>query len=102
MVCYIVPLAAAIVSSIVWGSQRRGPQSLWLILLLFGGAMFGVVDHLWNGELFLISENWPMDILLGSTITATIFGGWGIILGIARINPNLGHRMGILGQSKRY
>ncbi len=94
MVCYAIPLVAAIISSVVWGSQRRGPAGWWLNLLLYGGASFGLVDHLWHGELFLIGETLRMDLLLGATITAVIFGGWGITLGIARAYPKLGRRMG--------
>lgn len=100
MVCYTIPLAAAAISSIVWGFRGRGPAGWWLNLLLYGGALFGAVDHLWHGELFLISETWKMDLLLGFTITAAIFGGWGLTLGIAKINPNLGYRMGILRASE--
>jgi hypothetical protein len=101
VVCYTIPLAAGIISTVVWSYRKTGPKGWWLNVLLYGGALFGVVDHLWNGELFLISQNWPMDLLLGFTITAAIFGSWGIILGIAKINPDLGYRMGILRQSKR-
>lgn len=96
MVCYTVPLVAAVISSVLWGSQKRGPAGWWLNLLLYGGALFGLVDHMWNGELFLISKAWGMDLLLGVSITATIFGGWGIALGIARIKPSLGQRMGLI------
>lgn len=101
MVCYIIPLAAAIVSAALWGSLKKGPAGLWLVLLLCGGALFGVVDHLWYGELFLIGENIVSDLLLGFTITGTMFGGWGVILGIAKINPDLGYRMGILRSHQR-
>ncbi len=94
MVCYTIPLAVAIISSIVWSSQRRGPAGWWLNLLLYGGALFGLVDHLWHGELFLIGEAPLMDLLLGGTITAVIFGGWGITLGIAKAYPELSRRMG--------
>lgn len=94
MVCYTIPLAAAVISSIVWGSRRKGPAGWWLTLLLSGGALFGVVDHLWHGELFLLGEAPLMDLLLGVTITAVIFAGWGITLGIARTYPGLGRRMG--------
>jgi len=87
-------LVAAIISSVVWGSKRRGPAGWWLNLLLYGGALFGLVDHLWHGELFLLGKAPLMDLLLGATITAVIFGGWGITLGIARMYPELGHRMG--------
>lgn len=36
-----------------------------------------MVGHLWHGELFLIGEAPLMDLLLGVTITAVIFAGWG-------------------------
>ena len=94
MVCYTIPLAAAIISSIVWGFKRKGAAGWWLNLLLYGGALFGVVDHLWNGELFLIGGEPLMDLLLGVTITGVIFAGWGITLGIARTHPDLARRMG--------
>ncbi len=105
MVCYTIPLAAAIISSVIWSSQRRGPAGWWLNLLLYGGAMFGLVDHLWNGTLFLAGKAPLMDLLLGVTITAVIFGGWGITLGIAKAYPELsrrmGYRLGILRTSKK-
>ncbi|MBA7502049.1 hypothetical protein ES706_00625 [subsurface metagenome] len=105
MVCYTIPLAAAVISSVVWGSQKRGPAGWWLNLLLYGGAMFGLVDHLWSGTLFLVGGAPLMDLLLGVTITAVIFGGWGIMLGIARAYPELsrrmGYRMGILKASEK-
>ena len=105
MVCYIIPLVAAIITSTIWGSQQRGPAGWWLNLLLYGGALFGVVDHLWNGELFLMGEAPLMDVLLGVTITAVIFAGWGITLGIAKMYPDLsrrmGYRMGILRSSEK-
>lgn len=100
MVCYIVPLAVAVITSIFWGSSEKGPSGWWLNLFLYGAALFGVVDHLWNGELLLISEQWHMDLLLGVTITATIFGGWGITLGLAKIRPSLAQRMGILSSEQ--
>jgi len=105
MVCYTIPLAAAIISSVVWGTRQKGPAGWWLSLMLYGGAIFGVIDHLWHGELFLMGEAPFADLLLGSTITAMIFAGWGITLGIVKIYPELGrrmgYRMGILQPEKR-
>lgn len=105
MVCYAIPLAAAIICSVVWGKKRKGPAGWWLNLLLYGGAIFGAVDHLWHGELFLIGGAPLMDLLLGATITAVLFAGWGITLGIVKIYPDLGrrmgYRMGILRSSKK-
>lgn len=98
--CYVVPLVAAVSTSVVWGLRRRGPAGWWLNLLLYGGALFGIVDHLWKGELFLLSPNPIMDLLLGVVITATIFAGWGIALLIARMWPEIGYRMGLSNRPK--
>ncbi|MDH7517717.1 MAG: hypothetical protein QHH19_05175 [Candidatus Thermoplasmatota archaeon] len=83
MVCYAVPTVAAIVhyatrKKVV--SWRTNTHHLWLNLLLLGGAIFGVVDHLWNGELFLIGENIFFDLLLGVTITVAMFVVWAVIV----------------------
>ncbi len=101
MVCYVVPLAVAIISSAVWGIKRKGPAGWWLNMFIYGGALFGLVDHLWHGELFLIGNAPILDLFLGVTITAVIFGGWGVTFAVARAFPDLGQRMGFLAQSKR-
>ena len=87
MVCYLIPLAAAVVHTVL----RRNVHSLmgdrhqlWLGMLLAGGALFGVVDHLWNGELFLLSGNLVADLLLGATITVTIVASWAFIVRLDR------------------
>jgi len=98
MVCYVIPLITGIISTVRWGKQKGGPAGWWLNLLLYGGAMFGVVDHFWNGELFLIGNAPMLDLLLGATITAAIFGGWGIIYTVAKFYPDLGYRMGFLAK----
>jgi hypothetical protein len=83
MVCYAVPTIAAIVhfglrkNIIGW---KKSISHFWLGLMLAGGAIFGVVDHLWNGELFLIGENIVSDLLLGVTITAVILVVWAIVV----------------------
>ena len=81
MVCYSIPLISALIVYL-WRrtTNIHSPKYLWLNLLLAGGALFGVVDHLWNGELFLISANWQMDLALGVVITLVIIAAWGIML----------------------
>jgi len=86
--CYTVPLAAAIITTIR-GRQKKEPKIWWLNLLLYGGTLFGVVDHIWNGELFLISASVGKDIALGFVITATIFACWGIILTLSKLSPTV-------------
>lgn len=81
MVCYAVPLAALVITALrrkLLG--KKDTEGFWLSLLLLGGALFGVIDHFWNGELFLIGANWMLDLSLGVTITAGIFAAWGLIV----------------------
>lgn len=78
MGCYIVPLIAAIAH---YGLRKKikgfdNVHQLWLNLLFLGGAVFGVVDHIWNKELFLIGENLVFDLMLGVLITVVIFIVW--------------------------
>lgn len=81
MVCYTVPAIAAIMHFFTRRKIQKLKTSkyqLWLNQLFLGGAIFGIVDHLWNGELFLFRG--LSDVLLGITITLTIFLVWGIIV----------------------
>jgi hypothetical protein len=57
--------------------------------MLYGGTLFGIVDHIWHGELFLISESIVKDLSLGGIITASVFACWGIILGLSKISTTL-------------
>jgi len=86
--CYLGPTTAAIVTTFMWKS-KKALSLFWLMLMFYGGALFGVIDHLWNGELFLISENWVKDIMLGVVITAGIILVWRVILFLARRIPEL-------------
>ena len=91
MVCYTVPMVAAIAHVIMRRnitSWKQSTDHLWLSLLLGGGAVFGLVDHWWNGELFLIGENIVMDLLLGVTITVAIFVIWAIMFTIEKTKSN--------------
>jgi len=86
--CYAVPTAGAIVTSAIWG-RTKDVRVWWLNLMLWGGALFGVIDHLWNGELFFVSENIASDLLLGVVISAAIVICWAVIVITGRLNPIL-------------
>lgn len=72
MGCYTVPVIAA---GIHYVMRKKNPD--WkgdkyhkmLNLLFAGGAVFGVVDHAWNKELFVFSFS---DVLLGVVITVSM------------------------------
>jgi len=85
MVCYIVPTIAALIEFI----RSRNKKDHKLNFMFFGGALFGIIDHLWNGELFFISSNWITDLALGFTITAGIIGSWGLIISAPKITDSM-------------
>ena len=87
MVCYAVPAAAAIAHIFMRKNitgWKESTHQIWLSLLLVGGAVFGVVDHWWNGELFLVGENLLSDIMLGIAITIAIVIIWAVIFALEK------------------
>ena len=100
MVCYIIPTTAAIIEYIRNRKiKEKTPHKNWLNLMFLGGALFGIIDHLWNGELFLISTNWVSDLTLGFTITVGIIGSWELIISTPKIMDSMrsfAYRLGIL------
>lgn len=86
--CYVGPLSGAIVTSFLWRATKS-VRIFWLNLLFWGGALFGVIDHLLNGELFLVSENIGWDLLLGVIITGAILLAWGGVVILSRKHPVL-------------
>lgn len=76
MVCYVLPTIAA---AMIYAHRKKGgrtdEQGGQLNLLLAGGAVFGLVDHWWNGQLFY-SPNIGSDLVLGVLITAAIYTVW--------------------------
>ncbi|MFH0739469.1 MAG: hypothetical protein V2A59_06440 [Candidatus Omnitrophota bacterium] len=86
--CYLGPTTAAILTTFVWKSKKT-LRLFWLMLMFYGGSLFGVIDHLWNGELFLVSKDWVKDAILGVVITVATLLAWRIILALARSNASL-------------
>ncbi|MFC1754083.1 hypothetical protein ACFL96_11950 [Thermoproteota archaeon] len=97
MTCWVVPLIAAVFTlGISRGFRLKNPHNMWLILMFTGGGLFGVIDHLWYGELFVISKYWLADLALGGTITGGIFGGWSAIVFAPKITRLVRYHIGIL------
>jgi len=88
MVCYAIPTIAALIHygmRTKIGSWKKNTYHLWLGLLLAGGALFGIIDHLWNGELFLFGNNIVPDLLLGVTITGVIIVAWIVVVLLEKV-----------------
>lgn len=92
--CYIAPVIGAVLTSVAW-TKTKSVKAWWLTLLFCGGALFGVIDHLWNGELFLISENIASDLLLGVAIVAVILVVWAATVIWSKKNPTLANYVSI-------
>ncbi len=86
--CYTVPLAVSAITTLKW-KKKKSVKLWWLNLLLYGASAFGVIDHLYNGELFLISANLGKDLFLGVLITLFVFLLWGIILHMSKVNTTI-------------
>ena len=80
MTCYAVPAVAAIIHFFMRKKSPSSKYQRWLNQLFLGGAIFGVVDHLWNGELFLFGPNLAMDLALGVLITLVLVAVWGMMV----------------------
>jgi len=79
MGCYTVPAAAAIIHFIARKKIHNfnNKHQLWLNQLYLGAGIFGIIDHIWNRELFRFTMS---DILLGFLITLGITIAWVIIV----------------------
>ena len=77
MVCYAVPTAAAM---LIFGGRkvlhRENDKNFRFGLMMAGGSIFGVVDHLWNGELTMVGPDLASDLMLGLAITGVITVAW--------------------------
>lgn len=82
MGCFVIPSLAALAHHVArqqvpsW-REDRGQESLNRLLL--GGAVFGLVDHAYNGELFMFGEDIVSDLLLGVLITVSIVAVWAVL-----------------------
>lgn len=90
--CYAVPAAAAILTTFMRSKNKRAPL-FYLMLMFYGGALFGIIDHLWNGELFLIADNWAKDLGLGLVITMAIILAWRGVLFVVKKTPELNSKL---------
>jgi hypothetical protein len=85
MGCYTIVLGAALcMQGLRARIQNRIPHANVLSLLLWGGAIALVVDHLMNGELFLLSSNLLWDLFVGIGMTVAIFVIWGAYVVVKR------------------
>jgi len=88
MCCFVAPTAVAIVTTVV---RKKVPEKYkieWLLLMLWGGVLMSIVDHIMNGEIIAqfpfftksFSEMLPEILKVGVLMTAFIFFVWAAML----------------------
>lgn len=95
MVCYIFPAIGFLLHKIGQNKKKDwkdDPAHNDLSKLFLGGSLFGIIDHAWNNELFLISNNWQNDALLGITITLGILLVWSGMQAVTQKQPLLANQ----------
>jgi len=86
MTCYAVPTTVALLSIVFRRKfNLHTKYAQWFTMLFSGGSVFGIIDHLWNGELLLIGPNLAGDLLLGLAITGTLLTVWGVAVHADRV-----------------
>lgn len=91
MACFLVPTAAAIVTTAVSKKAPEGCHIQWLNSMLWGGVVMLAVEHVTHGEIVLyppfltagLPEVFPEMIRVGIPMTLSIFMIWGIMLAVA-------------------
>ncbi len=105
MACFLVPMALAIITSILQKTARSVAEKLklWVLnALLWGGVILLAVEHVWHGEVvpwppFLTAMANPADIPLmlhematvGTAMSIATLISWGMILTISYYMPKI-------------
>lgn len=96
MACFVVPTAAAIVSTAIGKKVPEKYHLNWLNSMLWGGVVMLAVEHIAHGEIVLyppfltagLPEVLPEMLKIGIPMTLVIFLIWGIMVVIAE-KPSL-------------
>ena len=88
MACFAAPAAAAIVTTVI---KKKIPAKYhvdWLMLMLYGGTLMLIVDHIANKEIVPYypfftdswSQIWPEILKVGVPMTGVIFAAWAVMV----------------------
>ena len=93
MACFLVPTAAAIVTTAIGKKVPEKYHLNWLNSMLWGGVAMLAVEHIAHGEIVLyppfltagLLEVLPEMLRVGVPMTLAIFLIWGIMVAVAAI-----------------
>jgi hypothetical protein len=91
MACFLVPTAAAIVTTAVGKKAGEKYHFNWLNSMLWGGVVMLAVEHIAHGEIVLyppfltagLAEVLPEMLRVGVPMTLSIFLIWGVMVAVA-------------------
>jgi len=91
MACFVVPTAAAIVTTVVGKKVPENYHLNWLNSMLWGGVAMLAVEHISHGEVVLyppfltagLTEVLPEMLRVGVPMTLIIFLIWGVMVAVA-------------------
>ncbi|HOX54525.1 MAG: hypothetical protein PHI86_03925 [Candidatus Omnitrophica bacterium] len=94
MACFLVPTAAAVVTTAVGKKVPEKYHLNWLNSMLWGGVAMLAVEHLAHREIvpyppFLtagLPEVWPEMMKIGVPMTIVIFLIWGVMVAVAAMS----------------
>ena len=94
MACFVVPTAAAIVTTAMGKKVPEKYHLNWLNSMLWGGVVMLAVEHIAHKEIVLyppfltagLSEVLPEMLRVGVPMTLAIFLIWGIMVVVAAIS----------------
>jgi hypothetical protein len=90
MACFLAPTTAAIVTTVIRKKIPAGYHINWLLMMLWGGVLMLLVDHVISGELvpyppFLtagIDKIVPEVIAVGIPMTIIVFAAWIVMIAV--------------------
>jgi hypothetical protein len=93
MACFLVPTAAAIITTAAGKKVDKKYHFNWLNSMLWGGVAMLAVEHIAHGEVVLyppfltagLTEVLPEMLRVGVPMTLSIFLIWGVMAAVAAI-----------------
>ena len=91
MACFVVPAAAAIVTTAIGKKVPEKYHMNWLNSMMWGGVVMLAVEHIAHGEFVLyppfltagLHEVLPEMLRVGVPMTLCIFLIWGVMIAVA-------------------
>ncbi len=91
MACFVVPMSAAIVTTVVGKKVPEKYHLNWLNSMFWGGVAMLAVEHIAHGEIVLyppfltagLPEVFPEMMRVGVPMTLVIFLIWGIMVAVS-------------------